>query len=557
MRAVDIFPPGWARQPRFWVAAAVAICGLVNLLEGLLPKDPDVLAWMAGYLPFEISEHSRMLLLGGGLLQLTLARGLFRGKRMAWALALVLVLILPFLHLSRAWDWHHAIAQAFLAAALILLRKHFPAMSDRPSVRWALIFGGVSFVILTIFGLLGIESVRGGISGERGFFRDVQTVWELVLLQGTDTLTAESPDAAVVFSIISKSALMLGFVTVTMILRPILPRSRKRAVPIVREIVSKFGKDPLDEFAFLPDKHHFHDPQSNCFVSYALWRNIAVTLSDPVGPAECIPQAISAFRQFCTRQDWTPVFYEIREEHLPAYRKCGFRIFKFAEDARITLPDFTLAGKQFQNLRTAQNKIQKSGMNFSWHTLAGAPPGLYAELHRISQDWIAARHAIEMTFDLGSFSADSLRQADICVLQDESGRAVAFATWLPYAQGSGRALDLMRHYPAHRGVMDALILEGIQEFQRRGCKEASLGNAPLANINSAEMDKLEERGIRALFDKFDRYYGYKSLFEFKKKFQPGWQSRFIAYPGIAQIVPVTLAIIRVHLPSGLGKFLRS
>lgn len=549
--------PDLFRRPRVWLAAGIGFSGLVNVVEGIFPKDPDVLEWMANFLPFEISEHSRMLLLGGGFLQILLSRGLLRGKQSAWALALGMLVLLPFLHLSRAWDWHHAIVQLGLAFALFHWRGEFAAKSDGPSVRAAVLVALISVGLLTAFGLLGIHSVRGGVAGNGGLATDLRTVWELILLQGTDSLTPTTAAAATVFSVISKAGLMLGALTLVLLLRPILPRHHVTDPVRVRAVVDQFGVDPLDEFGFLRDKRHFIDSGSGCVVSYALWRNMAVTLADPVGRDDLVAEGISAFIRFCAVQDWTPVFYEIREQYLPVYRDHGFRVFKIGEDARIDVAGFSLAGKRFQNLRTSRNKIEKSGMHFSWHRGGELGRDLYLRLRAISREWLKARNTPEMTFDLGSFDSDSLRCADVCVLHDEAGHAIAFATWLPFEQGRGRALDLMRYGSQHRGVMDSVITESLLEFQRRGIVKASLGNAPLANIDPKEMDRLEERVVRALFDKFDRYYGYKSLFEFKQKFHPAWESRYVAYEGPARILAVMVAIVRVHLPTGLMKLLRS
>jgi phosphatidylglycerol lysyltransferase len=115
----------------------------------------------------------------------------------------------------------------------------------------------------------------------------------------------------------------------------------------------------------------------------------------------------------------------------------------------------------------------------------------------------------------------------------------------------------MRHHSVHLRVMEALIAESLLNFQRRGLSQASLGNAPLANIESESLDRLEEKIIRYLFERFDRYYGYKSFFEFKKKFHPIWRGRHVAYRSVAQLVPTAAAIVRVHLPNGLFKYIRS
>ena len=55
----------------------------------------------------------------------------------------------------------------------------------------------------------------------------------------------------------------------------------------------------------------------------------------------------------------------------------------------------------------------------------------------------------------------------------------------------------------------------------------------------------------------NRYYGYKSLFEFKKKYQPVWQGRYLGFLPNANLILIALALVRVHLPKGLVRILRS
>ena len=98
---------------------------------------------------------------------------------------------------------------------------------------------------------------------------------------------------------------------------------------------------------------------------------------------------------------------------------------------------------------------------------------------------------------------------------------------------------------------------GLLDFLRRGLSEESLGNAPLSNVVSGSLDSLEEKVIRYLFERFDHYYGYKSLFEFKKKFHPIWRGRHVACRSVAHLLPAAAAIVRVHLPSGFFRYIRS
>ena len=550
----------WARSkaPSF-LAGAVALAGLINILEAVFVKQPDVLQWMEQFLPFSVSQRSRLLILGAGIFQFLLSRGIYRRKRAAFLISLGLLLGLPLLHLTSAFDWHHALVQIALAAALIHWRDEFRALSDGPSVRMAVWICVLLLTLLTIFGLVSIHSFAAQIAGERTFLRDVQTVWELVFLQSTDTLAPVGRQAEIVFRTISEAGLLFGLAALLLLLRPILPRRSgyQRDESIARALIDKWGADPLDEFALLSDKRHFVSKDRRAFIAYAIWRDVAVTLGDPVGPVESCRAAILEFVAFCARQDWIPVFYEVRGDLLDAYRDAGFRSFKVAEDARLDLRSFALAGRKFQNLRTAHNKIAKSGWRVDWHAGSALPPDLHEQMSAVSAEWLKARHAVEMTFDLGSMTAESLDNAEVSVLLDNTDRVLAFASWLPYAKGSGRALDLMRHRPSDRGTVDPLVVASLLKFQADGVNEASLGNAPLANIDGKDLDSLEEKAVRLLYERFDHYYGYRTLFDFKDKFHPVWSGRYLAYRGLGNLLPAVAGVVRVHLPSGLTRFLRS
>ncbi len=556
--AENITPAPRSTAPSF-LAGAMAMAGMVNILQALPSRESATLEWVEQFLPFSVSHHSRLLMLGAGIFQLLLSRGIYRRKRAAFLVCLGLLLVVPLLHLASAFDWHHALAQLALAAALLYWHDEFHALSDGPSVRAAVWISALLLAVLTIFGLVSIHSFGPQIEGTRSIFRNLQTVWELIFLQSTDTLTPVGHQAAVAFQTISNAGLLFGLVAIFLLLRPILPHRRgfQRDDAAVRSLLDAWGVDPLDEFALLPDKRHFLAADKRAVVAYALWRDVAVTLGDPIGPSECVPGAAMEFARFCARQGWIPVFYEVRPDHLEAYRSAGFRLFKVAEDARLDLPHLSLAGRKFQNLRTAHNKAVKSDWRITWHAGHSLPPALHAELTSISTEWLHARHAVEMTFDLGSMAPESLAMSEISVLSDVDGRILSFASWLPYARSTGRVLDMVRHRPADRNVVDPLIVGALLKFQADGLAEASLGNAPLANIHAASATAPEEKAVRLLYERFDHYYGYRALFEFKDKFHPSWSGRYLGYRGMPGLLPAVAGVVRVHLPGGLTRFLRS
>ncbi len=539
---------------------AVTIMGLLNLLEALTLKPPEALDWMEQWLPLGISDNSRLLLLFSGIGLLALARALGRHKHMAWLLSVILLSVSGIVHLTRAFDWHHALAAVILLIPLVRWRSTFLARSDAPSLRFALIGIPVLAVGLLLYGTSGLRQFS-----ERGEFGEALTWADCVngaasalVLQKSDLDMDGSRDVRIFLSDVRGGSLLGAIVVLGMMLRPVLKKRLPEASPEEREtvasLITQHGRDPMDSFALLEDKRYFFNTDSSACIAYVLWRKYAVALADPIGPEAARPGLITAFTSYCAHQDWEPIFYCAHVSQRQLYEDTGFVTVKVGEDARLDAADFKLDGGKFQNLRTARNKARKNGLTYQWYDATPGPDhGLEAQLQLLSQHWLDAKNGGEMTFDLGSFDIPTLRTHGVSIVRNPEGRIEAFATWWPYAQSKGRCLDLMRGREEVRDVMDFLIVEAIDHFKTLGVEEISLGNAPLANVDAAEEGAIltrEERAVKFLFENFDRFYGYKKLFNFKKKYQPEWQGRYLAYKPRTRLAMVALAVAGVHLPKG-------
>ncbi|HEY8961438.1 MAG TPA: phosphatidylglycerol lysyltransferase domain-containing protein [Luteolibacter sp.] len=550
------------------LVAAVVVMGAADLLEAMFAKPPSVLDWMENWVPLGIVENSRMLLLVSGLTLLALARGLSRHKRMAWVLSLAMLAASVVLHLTRAFDWHHALAAAVLLVPLIRWRKEFIARSDASSIRVALGLAGLLATALFVFGALGLRQ-----HSERGHF-GVALTWkdcaagsaEALIWQKSEYDHDGSRVVRAFLRTLRLGSLLGSFTVLALMLRPVMRRRLAQATPDERqrvsELIDEHGRDPMDSFALLSDKSYLFSAGDRSVVAYTLWRNFAVALADPIGPEDDKAEAVRQFVRFCKRQDWTPVFYCSHVAHRALYEQAGLVTFKVGEDARLSLENFNLQGGKFQNLRTAGNRARKENMEFVWYDAKPTPDhGIEAQLKLISDQWLSAKHGGEMSFDLGSFRLEDLRERGVGIVRNAEGRIEAFATWLPFHRGHGRALDLMRGSVEARngGLMDFLILECIARFRDQGVTEISLGNAPLANVRAEGDDEptRPERATQFLFENFDRFYGYKSLFRFKRKYHPDWQGRYLAYPPGTPLPMLGLAITGVHLPEGFRALLKS
>ena len=553
------------RRTQRWVhlgAWFVAITGILNILDALGPIEPRVLDWMEQFFPIDVSESSRLGMYLTGFCLLAIARGLWRRKHAAWWIAVILLSLTSVLQFVRAFDYHHSVLALMIFGLLIWRRKDFLAQSDRSSMRWALLIGVPIFLGVFLYAIVGLRILKGQVAGRNDLFGAILAAFELIFLQGADTQIAITPQAAGFFQQVSAGGIFGGLLVVLLLLRPVIQDALEPNFDRskIRELIDDFGCDPLDEFALLPDKRYFVARDGCSFFAYALWRNFAICLVGPVGPAELRVAASKEFIEFCAVQDWEPVFYFARAELRPALSECGLKSFKVGEDARLGVADFSLKGGKFQNLRTACNKARKEGKQLRWYQPGDGPidHGLEAQLRILSDSWLHEKHSNEMGFDLGTFNLGQIRRIGVALIFNAEGKLEAFATWLPYKQGKGRSLDLMRSQSDAKGVMDFLIVESIDLFKTMDVEEVSLGNAPLANIEEDPKEYgREERAVKFLFDNFNRYYGYKSLFEFKKKYQPEWQGRFLGFRPNANLLLVAIALVRVHMPRGLMRILRS
>ena len=550
------------RRPSFFwaglVAVIVGLSGLVQLITALLPPGQWVEDQLENWTPFHIAMESQALLVLAGCAQLALGRGLWRRKRMAWWSTLVVLLVAPLLHVGKDFDWKMAIGSLVPLAVLVWQRKQFVAQSDRGSLRWVWIIGLPALVAVVIFGYFAVQHFGGTAEGNHTVAGTLQSVFELIFLQSTDTLRATTQQAQAAFFAVSFAGAALGLMVLALVLRPVFLEHPPTPIELqrVRHIVDTYGDNPFDEFALTSDKRYFFASTNRSVVAFAMWRNYALTLSDPIGPADERERVVAEFLDYCEQQDWEPVLYQVGPDHLELYAKFGFKHRKIGEQTRIPLANYVLRGAKFQDLRTACNRAGRDGFTFLWYPGTGpVNRALEAGLRHTSEAWLNAKKGREMAFDMGHFDIEEIRLRGAAVALNAEGQVEAFATWLPYKQGRGRCIDLMRHRSTMPGLMDFVITESIKTFQARGLDEVCLANAPLAN--TAEPENAHDRAMRYIYKNFNRLYGYKSLFEFKKKYQPQWRGSYLAYRSTAKQPWIGYAMVNIHVPGGLWKLLRS
>jgi lysylphosphatidylglycerol synthetase-like protein (DUF2156 family) len=224
------------------------------------------------------------------------------------------------------------------------------------------------------------------------------------------------------------------------------------------------------------------------------------------------------------------------------------------EDAYLDLPTLSLSGRAWQDVRTAMNTARKQGITFQLIDQTRADPSILRQLREISDAWVRAKGLPEMGFTLGQLTDPPDPEVRTAVAVDPDGVVHGFVTWLPVHASGGWVIDIMRRRPdAFKGVMEYLIIESALAFRDEGAPFVSLATAPLARVaREGDGGGAVERAILGLAGLIEPFYQTRSLFEFKRKFQPRWEPVYIAIPGPTCLPKIGYAILRAYLPS-LGR----
>ena len=152
------------------------------------------------------------------------------------------------------------------------------------------------------------------------------------------------------------------------------------------------------------------------------------------------------------------------------------------------------------------------------------------QIELVSTKWLNGRQ--EKGFSLGFFNRDYLQNAPIAVVRNEEGNIIAFVNFLASYCKDTATIDLMRYESAdnNRGLIDFIFIKLFSYFKEEGLHYFDLGMAPLSNVGNMESSFVYEKIAYLIFVFSTHFYSFSGLRQYKQKFTPIWQSKYIAYP---------------------------
>ena len=522
------------------LAVATFLAGTVLLVSGSTPEFGGRLARLSAFLPLPLIEVSHFLASLAGAALLVLGWGLWRRLDSAWHLTVPLLALGIVLSLLKGLDWEEALLLAFLLAVLLPARDRFhregSLLAEAFSPGW---IAAVGIVLITSV-WLGLFSYR--------HVEFSSSLWWKFALRGDAPRFLRATVGAV------------GLTLMVALLRLMRPARVEASPPGSGELERAAGivaASPVasSNLALVGDKAFLFAEAGDAFLMYGAEGGSRVALGDPVGPEERWPELAWRFREMADRYDDWPVFYQVTPRRLPLYLDMGLTLLKLGEEARVPLESFGLEGGARRGLRRTLKQVEKEGCELE---VVGpdAVPDLLPRLRSVSDAWLTGKGTREKGFSMGRFDESYLSRFPAAVVR-RGGRIVAFANLWTSAGRTELSPDLMRFRPdAPAGVMEYLFVRLMLWGREEGYRWFGLGMAPLSGLEARPLATAWSR-VGALIYRFgDHFYSFQGLRQYKEKFDPVWEPRYLASPG-GFALPRILANVASLVSGGLaGTFTR-
>lgn len=496
-------------------AVAIFAGGVILLFSGATPGVPFRMEWLMRFMPLPILELSHFLGSVAGVLLLILSWGIYRRLDSAYMFSLIFLCGGVVLSLLKGLDYEEAIILSATALALWPCKAHFYRKSSFINDRFT--FGWVIGILMVLAGSLWL-----GFFSYKHVDYSTELWWQFSFESNASRFLRATAGIAVS---------LIGFGLFRLLSRGkhIVQVPGADEIAVVRSILIASERSTAN-LALLGDKSFLFSENKDAFIMYGVQGKSWVAMGDPVGKKDAIVPLIWKYRELCDEHGGRPVFYEVGKDNLHLYIDIGLTLIKMGENARVDLGALSFDGGSKKHFRYTLRKIEQEGWQFEI-----IPPdkvtGIIASLKPISDAWLAEKHTREKRFSLGNFNESYLAELP-CAIVRKAGEISAFANLWASGDKKEMSIDLMRFGAnAPKSVMDFLFLHLMLHAKEQGFAWFDLGMAPFSGMENRPLAPVWSRLAALVYSYGENFYNFQGLRQFKEKFDPVWEPKYIACPG--------------------------
>jgi len=535
---------------RIFPAVLIFALGIVNIISVLTPVVPERLTLLKDYLLVDFVSFSNSFVFIAGLFLLVTAAFMLRGLRTAWWFAIGLSAISVFGHITKGIDYEEATIALLIIGSLIGTRKQYHVKTNPRLSTVGLQTSLLSMAAVMLYGMIGFYFLdKKHFHIDFNIFQSFQYTLQNFFLIGSSDLIPRDAFARDFIYLIKIS----GFASISFLVYSLVRPYVFKITPTEEEIsrakslTQQYGKSALDFFKTYSDKFIFAPPVINSYISYRVSRNFAVVLEDPVSEnREEMQKCIGSFSKYCYENGLKEIYYRAPKESLPVYNELSKKSLFLGQEGVVDLNSFSLEGGEKKSIRNALNKIKEQG----YTTHINTPPlrdGLIQKLKAVSDEWMRLTEREEIIFSQGMFVEKEIKQQTVISIENSEEKIIAFLNIIPdYVKNEGTYDLLRKTADAPNGIMDYILVELFKHFKAIGIQYINLGFAPMSGLNDPH--NFTEKSMKFAYEKIRSFSHYKGQRDYKDKFNPQWNDKFLIYSNDYDLLQVPGVLAKVIKP---------
>jgi lysylphosphatidylglycerol synthetase-like protein (DUF2156 family)/membrane protein DedA with SNARE-associated domain len=482
----------------------MGLMGALNIFAALAPSSEVMLRSVRQWLPLEVSQGSRALMLFTGVALLQVTRNLARRKELAWWVAVIALTFSLLLHVASGLDIQNSLVALVLLAYLIYFRRRFYTRTDPASLRKGLMATPLLLLLVFLYGVTGFAATSNQFQWPANTTPITEAVRAGILIVKPAAVPG-TRYARLFLESLQVAGWLARLYILILVLRPFIARDRLEAPKAdIDRIFQEYANSSLAAFAIQRDKHHLLVAHRLGLVGYAARGSIALACGDPIAPDHLFSKAVEDYITHCERHSLMPCIYFASEDRLPVYEAMKLQTACVAEEALLDLQALSFT-----------TPIAELGIVQRYNRAREKDPLIDEQLEEVTQDWLELRHMREMGFTAGHFSLEELGEGLVFVLGNRF-RIEAFSVWLPYKHGKAAVLDILRqrrYVPPE--IVRAFVAESLRLLKESGFEEASL---TAAAIDRSQIET----------------------------FRPSWKPLYLVHPRGANVEKINRALTRIQ-----------
>ncbi|MEX2986022.1 bifunctional lysylphosphatidylglycerol flippase/synthetase MprF [Streptomyces sp. C36] len=253
--------------------------------------------------------------------------------------------------------------------------------------------------------------------------------------------------------------------------------------PILRAVRTHTQAENASSFLALNTGNSvFTVPDLDGVIVYRRTGRYAVQLGGPFAAPDAYDTLLDRFHEHVREQGLRPVGVQLQRHDAERYAARGFTVNQMGASWAVRLPEFSLRGSRFMQLRNKISRAFRNGLQVEEVPAENCREALAA----IDDAWLGSKgeQARPLEFLVGQVGGDAQRHRRLFVGTIDDA-PVAYISYSPvFGTRAGWMHDLSRRVPSGSpGLMEAINSFAIERFREEGVEWLHFGFTPFTGLD--------------------------------------------------------------------------